>query len=125
MERTPLRSKLKEKKDMAVGFFYRHRKGIFLTVVVTVFSVVANNLSSKDKNVFKSWLETASDEELEDEYEAKRLDWVKNGEGDITYEMRKINNEMIRRDNEKYEKEHPNAKPVSHGNGWYLPNDDD
>lgn len=49
---------------------------------------------------------------------------MKKGEGDITPEMRRINNEMVRRSNEKYEKEHPNAKPRNREHGWYLYNDD-
>ena len=76
------------------------------------------------KSAFESWLETASYEELADGYEGKRLDWLKKGDGDITSEMRRINNEMVRRSNEKYEKEHPNAEPRHRKHGWYLPNDD-
>jgi len=125
MDRTALKSKVKEKKDKAVGFLHRHWKGILIGVGATVGFVVANKLFSNDKSDFESWLETASDEELSDGYEEKRLDWVEKGEGDTTPEMRKINNEMNRRDNEKYEKENPNAKPVPREHGWYLPNDDD
>lgn len=35
-----------------------------------------------------------------------------------------FNNEEIRRMNEKYEKENPNAKPRHREHGWYLSNDD-
>ena len=76
------------------------------------------------KSAFESWLETASYEELADGYEERRLDWLKKGDGDTTPEMRKINNEMVRRSNEKYEKEHPNAEPRHREHGWYLSNDD-
>jgi hypothetical protein len=78
-------------------------------------------------NLFKSdleiWFETASDEELSDGYEERRLEWLKKG-GDKTPEMKKIANEMVRRSNEKYEKEHPNAKPRHREHGWHLDNDD-
>lgn len=77
------------------------------------------------KNSFENWLEEASDEELADGYENRRLDWLKNGGGDRTYEMKRIDNEMVRRANEKYEKEHPDSKPRHREHGWYLPNDDD
>lgn len=76
------------------------------------------------KSAFESWLETALDEELADGYEERRLEWINKGEGDKTPEMRRINNEMVRRSNEKYEKKYPNAKPVHREHGWYLPNDD-
>lgn len=77
------------------------------------------------KGAFENWLETASDEELAKGYEERRLDWLKKGGGDKTPEMRRIDNEMVRRSNEKYEKEHPNAKPRHREHGRYLPNDDD
>lgn len=76
------------------------------------------------KNSFENWLETVSDEELADGYEERRLDWLKKGVGDITPEMRRINNEMVRRSNEKYEKEHPNVEAKHREHGWYLSNDD-
>lgn len=76
------------------------------------------------KNSFENWLETVSYEELADGYEERRLDWLKKGGGDITPEMRRINNEMVRRSNEKYEKEHPNVEVKHREHGWYLSNDD-
>lgn len=76
------------------------------------------------KNSFEKWLETVSYEELADGYEERRLDWLKKGGGDITPEMRRINNEMVRRSNEKYEKEHPNVEAKHREHGWYLSNDD-
>lgn len=77
------------------------------------------------KSAFEIWLETASDEQLEMGYEERRLNWLKNGSGYKTPEMQKIGNEMVRRSNERYEKEYPNAKPRHREHGWYLPNDDD
>lgn len=77
------------------------------------------------RSAFEKMLDTASDEELSDEYETRRLEWLKNGTGYKTKEMQDIDGEMIRRMNEKYEKEHPNAKARHREHGWYLPNDDD
>ena len=34
-------------------------------------------------------------------------------------------NSLFDQMNEKYEKEHPNAKPVYHEHGWHLAEDDD
>jgi hypothetical protein len=76
------------------------------------------------KSAFERWIEAASDKELADGYENRRLDWLKKGAGDKTPEMRRINNEMVRRSNEKYKKEHPNAEPRHREHGRYLPNDD-
>ncbi len=69
-------------------------------------------------------LDTASDEELATEYETRRLEWLKDGGGDRTNEMERLNDEMVRRSNEKYEKEHPNAEARHREHGWYLSNDD-
>ncbi|MDD9271495.1 hypothetical protein ACFPES_31115 [Paenibacillus sp. GCM10023248] len=76
------------------------------------------------KSGFENLLDTASDEELADEYETRRLEWLKDGGGDRTNEMERLNDEMVRRSNEKYEKEHPNAKARHREHGWYLSNDD-
>lgn len=76
------------------------------------------------KSAFDIWLENASYEELADGYEKRRQAWIKEGTGDKTPEMRRIDSEMVRRSNEKYEREHPNAKPVHREHGRYLPNDD-
>ena len=53
----------------------------------------------------------------------RRQEWLKEGAGDKTSEMRRIDKEMVRRPNEKYEREHPNAKSVHREHGRYLPND--
>lgn len=76
------------------------------------------------RNTFESWLKTASYDELADGYESRRLEWLKNGGGDKTPEMQRINSEMVMRSNEKYEKENPNAKTRHREHGWYLSNDD-
>ncbi|NHN29654.1 hypothetical protein [Paenibacillus agricola] len=76
------------------------------------------------KSSFENLLDTASDEELADEYETRRLVLLKDGGGDRTYEMERLNDEMVRRSNEKYEKEHPNAETRHREHGWYLHNDD-
>ena len=76
------------------------------------------------KSTFDIWLENASYEELAVGYEKRRQAWLKEGAGDKTPEMRRIDSEMVRRSNEKYEREHPNAKPVHREHGRYLPNDD-
>ena len=69
------------------------------------------------------FFEPASDEELAETYEKIRLDWLKNG-GDKPYSMERIDSEMLRRANEKYEREHPNSETVHREHGRYLPNDD-
>jgi len=38
--------------------------------------------------------------------------------------LKKFDDILYRRANEKYEKEHPNAKTVYHEHGWHLPEDD-
>lgn len=89
-----------------------------------IFIVKMNKLFQNSDDDFQNWLETASDEELDDGYEERRLEWMKDTHGDITPEMSKINDEMVRRMNERYEKEHPNAEARHREHGWYLPNDD-
>lgn len=79
---------------------------------------------NNSKNSFEKWLKTASDKELEDGYEKRRLKWLKDRGGNKTPEMCKINDEMTRRMNEKHLREHPNAKTRHREHGWYLPNDD-
>ena len=60
------------------------------------------------KTAFDKWLETASYEELEDNYEERRQQWMKDGfggNGERTPEMKKIDREMSRRTAEKWEKD--------------------
>ena len=74
------------------------------------------------------FLKTASDKRL-----AKRREKVRvkmNSSYDekkydkYYWKLNRYDNEMIRRANRKYRKEHPNAKVRHRENGWYLPNDD-
>lgn len=76
------------------------------------------------KSKFTRWVESASDEELAAGYELLRQNWLKNGGGDKTPQMERINNEITRRMNEKHRREHPNAEPRYREHGWYLFNDD-
>lgn len=81
-------------------------------------------------NIFKRVFacKKQSDEELADEYEEIRLEWLKDGDERTNQmkrnEMYRLDHEMVRRSNEKYEKEHPNAETRHREHGWYLPNDD-
>jgi len=93
-------------------------------VGVGAFIIAVNKLFHNSDEDFANWLETASDEELSNSYEERRLEWLKNSHGDITPEMSRINDEIVRRMNEKYEIEHPNAEARHREHGWYLPNDD-
>jgi hypothetical protein len=64
-----------------------------------------------------------TDKELADRHEALRLRYVA-GE-DLFDEMHRLDDEMIRRANEAYERDNPNPPAPRHReNGWYLPNDD-
>ena len=68
---------------------------------------------------FKSWLETMSDKDLEEAYEKRRLE----NHGNVTNDMALIDSEIVKRMNEKYEREHPNSIPRYREHGWYLPSD--
>ncbi|MEV8143739.1 hypothetical protein [Specibacter sp. NPDC078709] len=68
-------------------------------------------------------LHPLSDEELAEDHEALRLRYVS---GEDQYdELHRYNDEMVRRANEAYNREHP-GPPESRNreHGWYLPNDD-
>lgn len=59
----------------------------------------------KKKNSFIAWLQSATDQELEDGYESRRLEWLTNGQngtGIKTLEMQMIDREMSRRSAEKW-----------------------
>lgn len=54
------------------------------------------------------WMETASDQQLADAYEQRRLQWLKDGQcgtGEKTPEMKMLDREMSRRSAEKWEKD--------------------
>lgn len=58
------------------------------------------------RDCFQEWLNKASDEELADAYEVRRIQWLKNGQcgtGERTPEMKRINREMNRRSAIKWE----------------------
>lgn len=60
------------------------------------------------KTAFDKWLETASYEELADNYKERRQQWMKDGfggNGERTPEMKRIDREMSRRTAEKWEKD--------------------
>ncbi len=53
------------------------------------------------KDPFDAWLASASDAELAEEYERRRLEWLRAG-GDKTPEMRKLDLELSRRSAERW-----------------------
>lgn len=58
------------------------------------------------KSSFEKWLESASDEELADGYEERRVEWLRTGQGgtgEKTTEMKMIDREMSRRSAIKWE----------------------
>lgn len=60
------------------------------------------------KSSFEIWLESASDAELEEGYEKRRKQWIKDGfggDGEKTYEMKRIDTEISKRSVEKWEKD--------------------
>ncbi len=120
----PYKKQLSKVKEKIVTTWEKSKPMVItgVTIVGTIgtFIVAMNKFFQSSDDDFGNWLETASDEELDDEYERRRLEC----HGNVTYEMDKINDEMVRRMNEKYEKEHPNAEPRHREHGWYLPNDD-
>lgn len=75
------------------------------------------------------WFNEASDDDLADEREAVRLQYVAARDiktADELYDLlHQFDEEMIRRSNKKYERENPNPQPRRHReHGWYLPNDE-
>lgn len=69
----------------------------------------------KSKDSFGEWMASASDKELADAYESRRLEWLRtgqNGTGEKTPEMKRLNNEISRRSAEKWAKDpHRNTDP--------------
>lgn len=70
------------------------------------------------------WFRDVSDEEFYSEREPIRVKAVYDGDSNAIRLLHRFNQEEIRRMNEKYEKEHPNAESRDREHGWYLPNDD-
>lgn len=79
-------------------------------------------------NYSDSFIKKASDEELSAEREKVRVKRNSSYDCDIyeSYDriLRRLDKELGKRMNEKYNKEHPNKQPVHREHGWYLPNDD-
>ncbi|MEW1963878.1 hypothetical protein AB0302_00490 [Micrococcus sp. NPDC078436] len=74
-------------------------------------------------------LRPLSDQELEDEREALREQYVSSGDVDkataLYNELHRYDEEMTRRANEAYDRENLNPpEPRRREHGWYLPNDD-
>ena len=76
------------------------------------------------KKYSQAWFRSISDEEFYAEREPVRIAAVYKGDKAAEIRLDRFNDEEIRRLNEKYEKEHPDAKPRHREHGWYLPNDD-
>ncbi|NLE20449.1 MAG: hypothetical protein GX623_06520 [Clostridiales bacterium] len=59
----------------------------------------------KQRDSFGEWLSSATDKQLEDAYESRRKQWLKDGQcgtGEKTPEMQRINSEKSRRSTEKW-----------------------
>ncbi len=85
--------------------------GILGKLFKTVLKEAAEQIYSS------SWFESKTDEDLSTLYEEKRQQWLKSGDDldrweSIHKEMEIINDEMVKRSNERYEREHPDAKPA-------------
>lgn len=64
-----------------------------------------NFLSNLLKSDFDRFLESASDKELEDAYEERRLEWLKTTKtGEKTDEMKRLDKEISNRSYEKWKK---------------------
>ncbi len=65
------------------------------------------------KSSFDKWLESASKSELEDEYEAERIEWMNNGQngtGQITDKMKRISDEMTKKAAEEWKNDPRRSK---------------
>lgn len=75
-------------------------------------------------------LRSLSDEELKEQYEALRQRHVSHKDLDNEFqrqenELRRYNDEIARRMNKAYDREHPEPRETRHReHGWHLPNDD-
>lgn len=130
-----MKEKMKNLKKKTKEFCQEHKKGIVVGIASTVtgvIAIVAKAMSkSTDKENYKysdKFFRDASDEELDIERERVRI--KRNSCYDDSYDvyynlLNKFDNVIVNRMNEKYEKEHPDVKPVYHEHGWYLPEDDD
>ena len=60
----------------------------------------------KKQDKLSEWLTTASDKQLDDAYESRRQQWLRDGQcgtGEKTPEMKRIDSEMSKRSAEKWE----------------------
>lgn len=81
--------------------------------------------NKKPRKYSEEWLTTISDDELRTERECVRQKKaLSECEPWLDRLLNRFDNEIIRRMNERYDKEHPDAKPIYREHGWYLPNDD-
>ncbi|MBD5493298.1 MAG: hypothetical protein HDR12_02655 [Lachnospiraceae bacterium] len=80
--------------------------GVTIAGAIGTFFVTMYKLSQRSDDDLENWLKIASDEELADEYEKRRQQWMKDGfggNGERTPEMEKIDKEISRRAAEKWE----------------------
>lgn len=100
-------------------------KVIGISVAIAGVGLLKLLCDERNTKYSNKWFESVSDEELYAEREPVRKRARENGGNeDAERLLNRFNNEEIRRMNEKYEKEHPDAKPRHREHGWYLPNDD-
>ena len=88
-------------------FDWKKAAGVFGLVLVGCIGAALSN-QNKDEDEFEEMLKSASEDELSDEYEKRRLEWARTGfggNGKKTPEMERINNEMSRRSAEKWKKD--------------------
>ncbi len=77
----------------------------------------------KEIDAFRKWMQSASYDELMDEYEKRRQEWMANGyggNGEKTIAMKMLDAEMSRRTAEEWEKD-PHRHPGYHwsdANRW-------
>ena len=70
-----------------------------------IHRIITNLIKSCYGNSFEEWVKTASDQELYDEYEKRRQEWMKTGfggNGEKTPEMKLIDREISNRAAEKW-----------------------
>ena len=96
--------------------------GTAVTGVVLAINYLLNG--EKITKYGHKWFESISDEELDAEREQIRQDIYCNGDWSKEGLLNLFDNEQVRRMNEKFQKEHPDAKPRHREHGWYLDNDE-
>lgn len=100
-------------------------KVIGIGAAIAGAGLIALLRSKENAKYSQKWFESVSDDEFYAEREPIRKRARENGGDDDAERLLNLfNNEEIHRLNQKYEKEHPDAKPRYREHGWYLPNDD-